>query len=1014
MVKYLLQRPVAVLVSFAVCILAGSYLATKVPVSLLPDADIPRIIIRADYPNTPAPVIEESILKPIRNALATLPHLEHMESKAGHHNGTIYLQYEYGTPMDLAVIEVNEKLDRVQNALPRDMVRPQVMRLNITDVPVIRIQVIPQHDSSTETATAVTRNLLKRRLEQLPGVSMVDMNGRSGYYIGINPNEEQLKALGLPASSIESTIRQANTTTGNLSLRNGQFRYFVRISNSLPDAAAVRLLPVMLPGGGSVPLYRVATVDEQPIPTQGYHLYNEKTALVLTVRKTAGSRLNDVLDNVKNAVTQFSNEFPQLRFQLTRDQSFLLDAGISNLQQDLLYGGLATILLLFAFLGNWRSPLIMSISIPVSLLLTFVLFKAFGISFNIISLSGLTLGIGTLIDNTIVVTDHIIRRRRTGTPVMNAAIEGTNEVMIPVLGQVLTTVAVYAPLVIMGGLTAMLMEEQGIALTISLGVSLTVAFILAPLLYTFLFRNKTAALKEDTLFYNAINRGYHRMIDFVIRHRRICMVLTIMMMPVGLWIIPRLPVQALPPVEKTETIVRIDWNEPLNAEENRNRTLALMQALAPGTIEREAETGIRQFLFQDENNDYQNSELYFRCADDNRRKEADSLVAKWFAQHYPQALYALQDADNAFTQLFRRQQAYIEVKFRPQGIQREPEAVVKALIQKLPFKEFRYGDAFASTPAIELVLHRDRLIQYGVAQAAIESKLNELFGRVTISEIRRPGNMQYIQLHNTQQTLHESLQSFVAGSNNQRYPLHLFLSWGMSNLSKFITADKAGPYWSIAFDKGNPEAIEKSILPLARQAGIDVQTGGSFLYDRQQINRLWLVFGLVVLLLYFILALQYESLTQPLLVMLTLPLGVSGALLLLYFTGSSLNIMAGVGFIIVLGLIVDDPILKIETLNGLEKKYRFEGLPFDDQLLKKMIHEAGNACLKPLLLVSLTTSIAMVPVLLIPGVGNDLQQPMALVVIGGLSIGTFFTSWFIPLAYWYSKKWQKKKRTRKK
>ena len=176
---------------------------------------------------------------------------------------------------------------------------------------------------------------------------------------------------------------------------------------------------------------------------------------------------------------------------------------------------------------------------------------------------------------------------------------------------------------------------------------------------------------------------------------------------------------------------------------------------------------------------------------------------------------------------------------------------------------------------------------------------------------------------------------------------------------------------------------------------------GRYFTERDQISKLWIILALVVCLLYLILAIQYENLLKPLLVMLTMPLGISGAILLLWVAGQSLNVMTAVGFVVVLGLIVDDPILKLETLTRLEKQYAGSDGKLPEGMLHRMIHEAGDACLKPLLMVSLTTSIAMVPVLLIPGIGNDLQKPMALVVIGGLTIGTFFTTWFIPLAYWY-------------
>jgi multidrug efflux pump subunit AcrB len=248
----------------------------------------------------------------------------------------------------------------------------------------------------------------------------------------------------------------------------------------------------------------------------------------------------------------------------------------------------------------------------------------------------------------------------------------------------------------------------------------------------------------------------------------------------------------------------------------------------------------------------------------------------------------------------------------------------------------------------------------------------------------------------------------VSSSNNATYPLNTFVTMVYAYQPKFITSDKTGEYKSIIFEKKmkNCDALQKEITGLASRHGFYVYFTGTHFETRQCIGQLWYVFLLVLGLLYIILAIQYENLVLPFLVMLTIPLGISGSMFLLWITHGTLDIMAAVGFIVILGLIVDDPILKVETLKRLEQKYAAPGIAKNNDTLEKMIHEAGDICLKPLLLVSLTTSIAVIPVLFVGGIGNDLQKPLAIVIIGGLTIGTFFTTWFIPLSYWYLSKWK--------
>jgi len=1007
MVRYLLNRPVAVLVCFVLTMGLGIYLLRHIPISLLPQADVPVITIKADHPNTPARQMEATILKPLRENLTTLQGLADLQSIAANHSGTITLTFEYGTRMDMALLLANEKIDRTLQYLPRGLERPLAMRANTTDIPIVRLQVIPASPDDMMQTTDLVQQVLKRRLEQLPGVSMVDVNGGIGRQIAIAPNPEVLNAAGISPDQLATAIRNANGFTGTLSLKEGQYRYFVNLDAALKEPADIGSLPIALPGGSWTRLAKLATIDLLPIPPQGYHLYNGQEGLVITIQKTADSRLTNLLAEINEITKQFKKDYPALHFSLTQNQEYLLEAGISNLQQDLLYGGAATILLLFLFLGNWRSPLIMSISIPISLLFTFILFKLFGISFNIISLSGLTLGIGNLIDNTVIVVDNIIRKRRNGESVINAAVAGTNEVIIPITSQVLTTVAVYAPLVILSGLAGILVAEQGIALTISLGVSLTVAFILAPLLYTFLFKNQQAALQEDTRFYQWVNRGYHRMIDGVLRHPKIYFALTLLLMPVGFFLAPLLPVESLPPIAQTETQLSIDWNKPIDAAENRNRTIQLMQAVQAKVLDIEAETGIPRFVMQQANQaNTQQAIVYYKTKDEKSRILTDSLLQKWLQSRYPEALFTQLPAPNAFTQLFSGKTPYLEARCYapPQGNLINTADAFAQLLTKLPALNYTTGLDMLSSPNYELLLNRQAMQQYGISENILGDALEKAIGRQQITDIKRYGDVLPVTWKQAQAGLEKILLTEVQNPNGAAYTLRQFVTVAKGTQPKYILADKAGTYHSLQWQQGDAEKINRSLKKPMAEAGWQYALQGRYYQDKEQLSRLWLIFALVVFLLYIILVVQYESLTQPLLVMLTIPLGISGAMVLLWLTGSSLNVMAAIGFIVVLGLIVDDPILKMETLNRLEKKYLTAGIPLDDKLLKRMIHEAGDTCLKPLLMVSLTTSIAMVPVLIIPGIGNDLQKPLALVIIGGLTIGTFFTTWFIPLAYWYSRK----------
>lgn len=1003
--------------SFIALIITGLILINKVPVSLLPDIDVPQIVIRISYPNTAASILEQNIIRPIRENLVNIDHLEQVESRSANHTGLLYLTFSYGTKMNLAYIAVNERLDQLTSSLPRDMPRPQVVRINTSDIPVIRVQVIPKEGISYPEVSKLAEKVLKKRFEQLEGVSLVDINGIQNDIIYVTPIPGALEALGEDAAIVTRTIQNANRELGGLSTKDGQYRYFIRLSNILQNVAAIEQLPVKLRNGTVMQLKQIAKIEQESEKQTGYHLYNGTEGLAITVQKLPGSRMNEVVPSVLAVVKQFRADYPNIDFFITQDQTFLLDAGISNLEQDLIYGGILTIGLLFLFLGNWASPTLMSISIPLSLIITFIFFYFLGISFNIISLSGLALGIGMLIDNSIVVIDSITRKRRRHADAIESSITGTREVIAPVISQVLTTVAVYAPLVLLNGMAGSLVFDQSIALTISLAVSLLVAFILTPVLYKLFMKNSPARQREDTAFYKKISRGYHKMIDHILQHKSIYFSLTLLLMPVGFWLAGKIPISALPVIEKKESLVLIDWNEPVDAQKNLEWTKELQQQIKGKCEVSEAEVGIQQFLFQDGYNSIEKLKLYFFCNSEKAKLATDSLIKKWLVRNHPDASVEIQDAPNAFTQLFASSMPYFEVRFKPAKNAEVWDSYIylDSLLNNLPFKNYTPGAGLITEKNISLLLDYNKMAMYGISRGSIEDVLQQQFGIYQISDIKRYGEIKRIQLKTDRTGLEAKLEAPVYGKAGSSYPLSYFTRFENGQQPKFITADKTGEYKSILVEAAEKDipAMQEKITSLANKYGFNVYYTGQYYQNRQQIKQLWVIFGLVLFLLYFILAIQYENLVLPLLVMFTIPLGITGGMFFLWLSGGTLDVMAAIGFIVILGLIVDDPILKVETLNRLEKQYFSHSFQPDGEFLKKMIHEAGDICLKPLLMVSLTTSIALVPILFIGGIGNELQKPMAVVIIGGLTVGTFFTTWFIPLAYWYLMRWKYKFRNKK-
>src|SRR5690606_19481482 len=350
---------------------------------------------------------------------------------------------------------------------------------------------------------------------------------------------------------------------------------------------------------------------------------------------------------------------------LSQDQSTLLNAGISNLQTSLLFGGIFAFAVLFAFMGNYRIPLIMGISLPASLLISFLPFYFLGISVNVISLSGLALGLGMLIDNAIIVMDNITRKRREGLPLLEACVRGVNEVMSALISSVLTTLAVFVPLVFLSGVSGALFYDQAVSVAAILGVSLMVAFVLLPLLYrVFYGRAGDVPERDDSRFFLAVLRGYKKVYRLVFQRPGLSLFCFFLLVPLLLSVGLLLPTDGMPPVEKSEALLEIDWNAPIGAAENRDRVLGLQQALEEGVLQAEADVGVGQFLLSAGDNSVQRASLYLKFTDEEEKERQTAGLVRLLAENYPGAAVSVTDAPNAFDQLFSSGDPYYEARLR--------------------------------------------------------------------------------------------------------------------------------------------------------------------------------------------------------------------------------------------------------------------------------------------------------------------------------------------------------------
>ncbi|MCS6973332.1 MAG: efflux RND transporter permease subunit [Cyclobacteriaceae bacterium] len=994
MLRYLLHRPVAVSVTFIT--LAGlSILAfLRLPVSLLPEQDVPLITISVNYPNSPPLEIEQNILKPIRETMLSVNGLRHAESTAYTETGVVHLRFEHGTNMQLAYIEVNEKIDRLTPLLPRNLERPLVMRAGLSDIPVIRIQVVPSDPSDLPAVSELAVFTLKKRLEQLEGTGLVDLNGLQNEVITITPRQEILHSLGLTEEALTQVIRQANLQPASVSVRDGNYRYLLRISSPLYNADHLRQLPVQLPDTTiTLPLSTLATVGLTTATPQGFHLYNGRESIVMAVHKQAQARMTNLMPRIEQAVEQFRKDYPQLRFFTSQDQSELLTLSIDNLTQALVFGGLFAFAVLFAFMGNWREPLIMGVVLPVSLLLSFAVLYLFNISLNIVSLSGLALGLGMLVDNSIVVVDQISLNRKNGMALTDACVKGTTEVIIPLVSSAMTNLAVFVPLIFMSGITGALFYDQALSVFAILSVSLACTFILVPLIYRQLYGNEAYPAQQDSRFFLVLHSLYSRSFSWIWRYRKPALIVMCCLIPLTVTMLFLLPKTGFPEIERTEALIEIDWNVPVDAHQNKARTTELLEILANKPVQSEAEVGHRQFIVDKEVYTTRQTLLYLKYANSRTRAEGLDEIKQVFKQRFPESRITISDAPNAFEQLFISRQPEYEVRFRmPQSSQLIPDSLKIILLEQASARwDITLGKGFETETGVVLVPDIIKLKQYNLSFEKVTEALQMKLSSYRITDLTDYGKLTRVVLTGKQDDFATVIRNtLVRSENGMLYPVSEFLQVKYMLMPKAVTADASGMYQSLEPAVTDEPEIRKFFNRLSTSLGLMADFTGKWFDDRQALQRLVLILMVSVMLVYFILTAEFESFRQPVLVMMSLPLGFAGSLLLLWLSGGTLNIMSGIGLVVVLGILDNDAILKIDRINRLR-----ENLP-----LEQAIKQAGHDRLKAIVMNTCTNVLAVTPLVFSSGLGADLQRPVAITTIGGLIAATFTALYFVPLLYY--------------
>lgn len=1011
MLGKLIKRPIGVSMALIMITVLGFISTGLLPISLIPDVDIPYITVQVNYPSKSARELNESVIQPLRVQLMQIPGIKDINTETKNGSGNITITFDYNRSTNYLFVEVNEKIDRAMGALPKDMERPNVIKAGASDIPSFYINITvdeddtgpddsgfyPVSDKFSQLSEFAT-HVIAKRIEQLAEVAMVDISGYVIPEILIIPDNDKLKSLGLSMKEFEGIVNSVNIEISNLIIRDGEYQYSVRVQKNARGKQDIE--DTYFKYSDRVwQIKDLAQVIEHPQKRNCIITSDGKNAVTLAVIKQSDARMSKLKKSINGLMTHFTQEYPDVQFTITRDQTELLDYSIDNLIKNIFFGIILASVIILLFMQNLRSAVLVILTIPSALIISMLFFYLLNISINIISLSGLVLGVGMMVDNSIIVIDNITYRWNNGESLGDAVVNGTKEVFRPMLSSILTTCAVFIPLIFLSGIAGALFYDQAMAITITLFCSLGVTVTVLPV-YFYLAYKKQDKMHENKFLkkisFDKIVNGYEVVLKFIFRRRWIMWGAFVFAVIGGIVISSEIKKEKLPDITYADMLVNIDWNERVTVEENNRRTLELAESLTGMTGQVTIMSGIQQFLLEHTKRiGLSESVLYIKGNGPEDLDKISGTVVEYLQLRYPKAVCGFESSGNIFDMVFAEKEAKLVVRIQPlDGMPPEPDilnGVLAKISEALPEVELSPVSwdehiLYVTKPEV-MALYQ---VSYGDIVDVLKTALNDnqLFtivqGKYSIPVI----------VGENKSGLSELLSNMAIQKGETELPVSIFLTQARGRDLKYIVSGPEGNYYPVDIDvadKDIPEVMRVIKEIVVNDPYFDVSFSGSYFSNRSMMKELVVVLLISLLLLYFILASQFESIVQPLIILSEIIIDVSAVVIVLWICGLSINLMSLIGLIVTCGIVINDSILKVDTINQLVKS--------GNSVIRAII-EGGRRRLKPIIMTSLTTILAVSPFLSRGDMGSDLQFPLSIAIIAGMVVGTLVSIFFIPLLYY--------------
>ncbi len=1045
LVEIATERRVTIIMVMTAIVLFGMVSLSRLNLNLLPDISYPTLTVRAELTGAAPVEIENLLTKPIEEAVGVVRNVRLVRSVSRSGQADITIEFLWGTDMDLAGVDVREKLDVL--FLPLEASRPLLLRFDPSSEPIVRLGLLNKASDSGSTSESSLKALrrlaedrIKAELEAEEGTAAVKVSGGLEDEIQIRVDQQKLAQLGISIGQIAERIRVENVNLSGGRLEEGNQRFLVRTLNEFKDVEEFRNAIVAYANNRPVYLRDVATVEQGYKEREAITRVKGRESVELAVYKEGDANTVQVAERIAQRLERLRETLPD-NIELTTiyDQSTFISSAVADVRLAAILGGLIAIFVLYGFLQDARATTIVGIAIPVSVIGTFLLMYTNDVSLNIMSLGGIALAVGMLVDNSIVVLENIVRKKEQGESIVDAARNGTTEVGGAVVAATLTTIAVFFPMVFISGIAGQLFRDQALTVTFALVFSLIVALTLIPMLASLGARSRYddggdgqpanwftrsvalvirlfgvvffglrwvfwAILWPATwvlqAFYRMVASVYPGLLRWSLHNRLIVLGVAVLLFVATMSLIPRLGTELIPQFSQGEFTanLRLPPGKPL-AETDKAIQVAQRAASRIDAVELDysvAGTGNRLDANPVDAGDNTGT-LSIKLKAGSGRAAENATMNAMRAE-----LGTLAGVQFEFTRpslLSFASPLQIEVSgYDLASLSRVSRSVVQAMSASDRFTDIK-TTIENGNPEIQIVFDQERAAKLGltvrdIADSVVANVRGELATRYTWRDKKIDVLVRSVD---TRESSIEEIRRLIVNPLSER-PVTLdavatvTVSQGPSEIRRVAQQRVAIISANLAYGDLGAAALEAGdiVSKIPMPAGISAIVSGQSEEMQDSFASMKFALLLAVFLVYLVMASQFESLIHPFVILFTIPLALVGAVLALFVTGTTVNIVAFIGVIMLAGIVVNNAIVLVDLINQL----RAQGQERLDAIM-----EAGSARLRPILMTSLTTALGLLPMAMGFGEGSEVRTPMAITVIGGLTVSTFLTLVVIPVVY---------------